>query len=74
MGPSTSAAFVHAAAVVLRRAFQQASATPGLELDVVASEHSVSGLEAVFEWRFETRRVANGAETGPLAAAASAGS
>ena len=70
-GPSSSAAFVPAAAVVQGHAFQQASATSGLERDVVASTHSVTVLEIVFEWRSETRRAASGAETGPLVAAGS---
>jgi hypothetical protein len=48
--PSTSAVFVLAAAVALKYVFQQASVTPGLELDVVAA-HSASVLEAAFEWR-----------------------
>jgi hypothetical protein len=47
-GPSTSRAFVPAAAAaaVPRRAFQQANATSVLELDVVAAPHSASVLEA----------------------------
>jgi hypothetical protein len=42
---------------------------PVLELDVVAAPHSASVLEAAFEWRSETGRAANEAETGPGAAA-----
>ena len=69
VSPSTSAAFVPAAAVVLRHVFQQASVTPALELDVVAAAHSVSVLEAAFEWRSGSERAANEAETGPVTAA-----
>jgi hypothetical protein len=68
-GPSTSAAFVHAAAIVLRRAFQQASATPGLELDVVAAAYSASVLEAAFGRISVSERTTNEAKTGPRAAA-----
>jgi hypothetical protein len=66
-GPSSSAlaAFVPVpvVVVVLRNEPQQASATPVLELDVVAAPHSASVLEAAFE---------PGPETGPGAAAGSA--
>ena len=62
-GPSTSAA------VVLRRAFQQASATPGLELDVVAAAYSASVLEAAFGRISVSERTANVAETCPGVAA-----
>ena len=66
-GPSSSAAVafvsVPAAVVVLRNGLQQASATPVLELDVVAAPHSASVLEAAFE---------PGPELGPGAAAESA--
>ena len=64
-GLSTSPAFVLAAAVVVKHAFQQASVTSALDFEVVAEAHSASALEAVFEWRSETGRTANGAETGP---------
>ena len=48
-GPSTSAAFVPVSAIVLRHAFQQVSATSGLEFDVVAATHSASVVDVVFE-------------------------
>lgn len=52
-GPSSSAAaaFVPVPAVVVvpKNEFQQASATPVLELDVVVASHSASVIEAAFE-------------------------
>ena len=59
-GLSTSPAFVPAAAVVVKHAFQQASAMSGLEPDVFSSAHYLSVLETVFEWRSETQQAANG--------------
>ena len=52
-----------AAVVVLSNELQQVTATPVLELDVVAAPHSASALEAAFE---------PGLEPGPGAAAGSA--
>ena len=44
-----SAAFIPVSAIVLRHAFQQVSATSGLEFDVVAATHSASVVDVVFE-------------------------